>query len=671
MTQKSQLTLKSTLEQLKNGIEEEKEEQILQSIDKLIQQQQQQSNNKNNNNNNTTINKNILPLAQQCKIIYFIMKLDYQKALDYILNHNLNNNIFLIYKCYCLFRLNKLQDALNEIKNIKNDDNFILLHLKAQIYYRLGMYEESSKVYEEEILKNKQEEENEEILTNLIASYTLSNNKKALDIKPNINTYELEYNKACAYLHLLKDYQQAEKYLEFSVQLMKSSNNSNHGGEDSSGVDENELGSIMVQLAYVKYLKGNLKESQEICEEQLKKFTSKELVALAVAQNNLIALLDQQNTTINNNQTIMDESILKKLKFIFHEKMLNKLTMEQMKGVTLNHCLLLLKLNKLDECEKLVKEELIKLYNNENNNNIPNLILLSIYMKQNKNLNYLMNNYKLNNLTKIQIYLNLEKYKEIIEIINNDNELNNYLSIKCLLIFIYMKLNNYDKCIELYLNLLKENNNLDKSILLNIGNLCCDLQLKLKKYNDATDTLKLLLKLDKNNYTILSKLIQVLTFIDLNQAEHYLNELSKNHHINITSTTLNVDELEKTSINTLLNTTTSNATTTLSATTGSNNTREKVNVRQKDALERGEKRKKTKKRKNKLPKEMNGEVPDPLRWESKKVNKKEATGVGHQGSADTDKQGKLHHAKGQKSILKPEEILPKGVKKQGGSRKKR
>lgn len=76
---------------------------------------------------------------KQCKTINLIQRGEFQKALDSIGNNNLSLKTSL-QKIYCLYRLNRSEEALKEISNLEQSNNknhlsdhTLLLHLKAQI----------------------------------------------------------------------------------------------------------------------------------------------------------------------------------------------------------------------------------------------------------------------------------------------------------------------------------------------------------------------------------------------------------------------------------------------------------------------------------------------------------------------------------------------------------
>jgi len=499
----------------------------------------------------------------------------------------------------------------------------------------MGSYDKSTQLYEN-ILNEAKGNDDDELITNLSASYTMNGNfSKGIEItkRSDHNTYELAYNASCGSIGL-KEYDQAEKYLEFSKKLCKAD-------------DTSELASIMVQLAYVKYLNGNVEESKKINEEMFNQ-EKKETVALAVAANNLVAIHSNSNTTQDH---VLDAQ--KKLKYAYQDKLQGKLTTEQIKGVTLNNALLLLQMNKFEECEKVVQTELLKTCPNDE---LPILIQSFIYFKQkkfNESISTLENYISTNKsnvdniqLALAQLYLQQGKYKQAIDTLKK-SKFANHKSVESLLITLYMKLDDMNSALDLFQQVVNKYYSNDKSkSIVELATELAKLQLSFKKYKEAAATYELLSKLEPDNQIHTAGLIDALSYYDVDAAEKALQKLPAMKQVN-------VEDLEKT-------TAVSMAVSKVAATSDSL-VATSVSSRQAAALNRGEKKKQRKKRRNKLP-VLNVStdattVVDATRWESKKKQgSKEATGVGHQGSADVDTQKSLQHKKGQKTILAPEQV---------------
>ncbi|KAF0976600.1 hypothetical protein FDP41_004499 [Naegleria fowleri] len=705
-------TLLSLYQQLRQAIDEEDEEVIHSTLEKLLSDKNQSSSSSNNE-------------LKQCKTINLIQRGEFQKALDSIGNNNLSLKTSL-QKIYCLYRLNRSEEALKEISNLEQSNNknhlsdhTLLLHLKAQIYYRMGCYNESSQIYESILQKeypnasSNHTIDNDELLTNMSASFTMNGNyQRGISItkQSDHNTHELAYNAACASIGL-KDYEQAAKYLEFSKKLCKD--------------DPNELTSIMVQLAFVRYLNGQVEESKNMFEHVFN-HSSKDSVACAVAANNLVAI--QSNPSLNPSLTSNDVlDAQKKLKYAYQDKLQGKLTTQQIKGVTLNNALLLLQMNKYEECERVVQTELKKLYQEEF---IPTLILSYIYLKQKKfkeSIQVLEEYLKqsttfvdkssldggIAQLALAQYYLQQgtpEFYKECIQVLNQ-SKFRNQKGVESLLIALYMKLEDMDSALDLFQkSFLKyssggdgggddesssssgtttssSNNTISTTQttwMVEMATELARLQMAHKKYKEAASTYEMLTKMEPNHIQHLAGLIDAMSYYDIDAAEKFAKNLP---HITTTSgeSSLNIEALEKTSAVSMFTSSSANNKTSdhsvmipsISSSnqqhgTSSDATTNTTSKRQSNALQRADEKKKQqrKKRRNKLP--IGIAHHDTLskefksRWESKKKQVvKTGTGFGHQGSSDVEAQKAISHKKGQKTLLTPEQAL--GLKSSGGA----
>ena len=111
-------------------------------------------------------------------------------------------------EAYCLYRLNKPELALEVLE--KTTDKQIsdrVKELKAQVYYRLEMFEESYNLYRD-LLKNTSDDFEQERLTNMQAAGVFV--KNAPVTKDDDDSYEMCYNRACQLL-TKKDWINAEK----------------------------------------------------------------------------------------------------------------------------------------------------------------------------------------------------------------------------------------------------------------------------------------------------------------------------------------------------------------------------------------------------------------------------------------------------------------------------
>jgi hypothetical protein len=101
---------------------------------------------------------------------------------------------------------------------------------------------------------------------------------------------------------------------------------------------------IRAQQAFVRHTRGKAKEAMEIYEEVLKSPVSDVSVS-AVCNNNIVALNKDQDKFNSFNR----------LKHLGAEAVQDKLSTAQKRAIVLNRCVLLLLMNKADECREQLK----------------------------------------------------------------------------------------------------------------------------------------------------------------------------------------------------------------------------------------------------------------------------------------------------------------------------
>mmetsp|Transcript_51696 Transcript_51696/g.66213 ORF Transcript_51696/g.66213 Transcript_51696/m.66213 type:complete len:767 (+) Transcript_51696:24-2324(+) len=315
-------------------------------------------------------------------------------------------------KAYCLYQLSRLSESLKIIRqslknnnggNNDNDNNPKMKCLEAQVLYKLAEFSKASDTYQSLIHDDYKELEGSELLSNTLAAYAqtgsnikgengrglegiskLSKSSPLLElIKINDSdyqdpdkSYELAYNTACAYINNNK-FHEAYQLLELSQRRLKehllmeekdnmqeeeattaaSSSTSTKSSTTHHHMTEEEA-SISTQLAYV-LLKLNAAGSvgaakaMMYCMKVLKSIDQngkgKPTVAKAVCTNNL--------AVIRRDKELPDS--LKRLDNVA-VGIESKLTEEQHFTIKFNYCLILLQLDKIDECrselETLQKE---------------------------------------------------------------------------------------------------------------------------------------------------------------------------------------------------------------------------------------------------------------------------------------------------------------------------
>ncbi|XP_015908172.2 signal recognition particle subunit SRP72 [Parasteatoda tepidariorum] len=277
--------------------------------------------------------------AHHCKAVCHIHLSEFEDALK-VLDKNVPEANFE--RAYCLYRLNRVQEAHDKLKSLK-DPNGKEKELLAQVLYRLERYPECFELYKE-LIKNTDDDFEEERETNLSACVSNLFDQKGKEFKnaPQLreHTYELSYNSACILINQGL-YAEAIEKLKVTEELCKKQLEENDATEDEI---EAELGVIRVQHAYVIQLLGKNDRAMKLYNQVLKSKPS-DVATAAVASNNVV--------TINKDQNVFDSK--KKIKTATAENLDTKLTSKQRQTIAMNNCLLLLHTNQLDQCRKSIQ----------------------------------------------------------------------------------------------------------------------------------------------------------------------------------------------------------------------------------------------------------------------------------------------------------------------------
>lgn len=267
---------------------------------------------------------------------------------------------FLFQKGYCLYRLQRFAEAREALKDVL----FVpAQHLLAQIAYNLEEYEEAAAIYEALLANNsaRDDQERQEIITNLSAAYVTLDAKKAADAvrRADEKTADMLFNAATAELEG-RQYDQALATLNKAELLVARE----HGTSTLKSFAEfsaaevlapksteralfEELSPIWVQRAYLHYTRGDEDASANILATVLKHRVASVAVG-AVASINWAA--------IKRHKDFFDT--YRKLKQVQSPAMLARLTTKQKLLVRYNTAMLLLNIGKLAAC-KQVAESLI------------------------------------------------------------------------------------------------------------------------------------------------------------------------------------------------------------------------------------------------------------------------------------------------------------------------
>ncbi|XP_020577004.1 signal recognition particle subunit SRP72-like [Phalaenopsis equestris] len=289
--------------------------------------------------------------AIRCKVVALIKSDAVDKALSTILASESLPIDLKFYKAYCLYRQNKLQDALESLNNLER--SLMVLQLESQILYRLGKMDACTQSYEK---LQKLKIDSLDVKSNFIATLVSAGRSNevqgmldALKVKPS-NSFELAYNTACSLI-------ENKKYAEAEQQLLSARRIGQEMLMDEDYTEEEietELAPISVQLAYIQQLLGKkdaaVKAYIDIINRNLADASS-----LAIATNNLISLRGTKDASdsLRKLDRLIEKDQNSKL-FKLASGLDFKLSQRQKESLYSNRLLLLLQTNKMDQAQELV-----------------------------------------------------------------------------------------------------------------------------------------------------------------------------------------------------------------------------------------------------------------------------------------------------------------------------
>ncbi|XP_072989496.1 uncharacterized protein [Typha latifolia] len=289
--------------------------------------------------------------AVRCKVVALIKSDAIDKALAAIQAAEKLPIDLRFYKAYCLYRQNKLHEALDSLDGQERDP--MVLQLESQILYRLGRMSACVDSYDK---LQRFKIESLDLKTNIIAALIaagraseVEGTMNALKVKAS-SSFELAYNTACSLI-------EKKKYAEAEEQLLSARRIGQEMLMEEDYADDEieiELAPIVVQLSYVRQLMGHTQESTEayigIINRNLADASS-----LAVATNNLVALKSTKD--VSDSLRKFDKLIVK-TGVAKHFQLANgldfKLFTRQKEALFCNRVLLLLQTNKIDQAQELV-----------------------------------------------------------------------------------------------------------------------------------------------------------------------------------------------------------------------------------------------------------------------------------------------------------------------------
>ncbi|PON71620.1 Signal recognition particle, SRP72 subunit [Trema orientale] len=285
--------------------------------------------------------------AIRCKVVALIKADSIDEALSAIRTYQKSPVDFSFFKAYCLYRQNKLDEALDSLKN--QERNSATMLLESQILYRLEKLDACIDIYQK-LQKSKIDSLEINSVASLVAAGRASEVQgmmEALRVKAT-SSFELAFNTACSLIDRNK-YSDAEQLLLSARRIGQETLMEDNLPDDEIEI---ELAPIAVQLAYVKQLLGHRQEVTEAYTDVIKRDLADES-SLAVAVNNLIALKGPKD--VSDGLRKFDRLKEKELQNFQLARGLDlKLSRKQREAIYANRILLLLHANRMDQARELV-----------------------------------------------------------------------------------------------------------------------------------------------------------------------------------------------------------------------------------------------------------------------------------------------------------------------------
>ncbi|VFQ60078.1 unnamed protein product [Cuscuta campestris] len=296
--------------------------------------------------------------AVRCKIVALIIDDKVDEALASIHDISKKTSIdFTFFKAYCLYRQNKLDEALKTLK--EKEENSAKVLLESQILYRLGRADECIDIYHklQQSKIDKQETNMVACLVSAGRAPEVQGYLSSVRVKPT-STYELAFNTACSLIQNQK-YNDAEQLLLSARRIGQEELMEDNLGDDKIEI---ELAPIAVQLAFVQQILGKEEARESYTDFIRRRLADESSLAdavressLAIAINNLIALRGHKDVSDSLRKLdILVEKSDGPSRFKLAHGLELKLSTKQRETVFTNWVLLLLHSNKMDKARELV-----------------------------------------------------------------------------------------------------------------------------------------------------------------------------------------------------------------------------------------------------------------------------------------------------------------------------
>ncbi|KAG6960985.1 hypothetical protein JG688_00009337 [Phytophthora aleatoria] len=274
--------------------------------------------------------------AVKVKCVALIRLEKFDKALELAVKYDFLSTE----KAYCLYRLKQDDDALKLLEGGDLEaQSTAQLHLAAQLHFRKGNYDQSTRIYELLLSRGQEGDDLLELRTNLLAAYASAGRSHELKDReiPIDDGFEVAFNKSFVAIQS-GDWEAAEELLLTAERLCRDT----FVAEGASEAEiEDEVAVIKTQLAFVKQMRGDLDGALSDYRNVLKLKLRNRAVG-AVASNNIV--------TIRKDRDVLDS--FKRLKNIDASVLSDKLNPAQQEAILTNRALLLCLMNKTEECRE-------------------------------------------------------------------------------------------------------------------------------------------------------------------------------------------------------------------------------------------------------------------------------------------------------------------------------
>ncbi|XP_073150337.1 uncharacterized protein [Henckelia pumila] len=314
--------------------------------------------------------------AIRCKVVALIKNDSMDDALLTIEGFSMKSSIdFSFFKAYCLYRQNKLNEALECLKG--KEESTAAMLLESQILFRLGKMVACVDIYQR-LQRTKIDSLEINFVAGLVSAGRASDVQGAMDsLKVKVtSSFELAYNAACSLIERNK-YKDAEQLLLSARRIGQETLMEENLADDDIEI---ELAPVAVQLAYVKHIMGDTQEAFESYSNIIKRNLADES-SLAVSTNNFVALKGPKDASDGLRK--LDKLIEKSegpLTFRLARDLDLKLSQKQKEAIFVNRLLLLLHSNKVDQARELASA----LPGMFPNSILPVLLQAAVHVRENK-----------------------------------------------------------------------------------------------------------------------------------------------------------------------------------------------------------------------------------------------------------------------------------------------